>query len=810
MLLGYLSFLLPVLVQAAPWSLRSGQPPAHSSSPRWNLALRGNGSSTISPAVSPTGTAAPSAPDSPCKSVRLALQPPQNSSTKPSFRVPAKLAYDCLNSIPFNQSAAAALIESMRPYLDWQSTTSYMKDPPKEYAEAVQPPYDFWATFNAIEMNVARGAYASEYDFGWDLYLATQEAHDGHFSFILDVVGIIFSFGRTTALVSVSEDGRDLPAIYVYADILAAQTGNSSFNPSQVVLINGMAATNFLLDWAQYGGHQDKDALWNNLFYSPAQVSLGGSGTGTGTFAGNGRGRLVYPGPSTTLTFANGTNVTMENYARTHISFKNINSGADIYREYLIPKSPPHLNALEMLQRAEAKHKENKSNDIRVPYLNNPLPSHHRRHRGIDAPGYPPPVTRQRHNMNGGYFLEGPGFEDVAVLTVASFVHQPFAGQEFKKVNFDFIAAALAANKTKLIIDVSANGGGVILQGYDLFKQLFPSIHPYGASRFRAHETVDWLGEIYSKFGAQLNSSGSSLNNFQLAPWDYRTDLDSENKHFTSWKGEGGKYGPHKYGNDTFTSLMRWDLNDPHLPQYSGGISVSGYGEDTNTSYSQPFETENIILVYDGYCASTCAIFSEFMRREAGVKTIALGGRPSLHPMQGVGGVKGANMYTWSHIFGAVNNAKGFAEKLLYQDLNSTALGRYTSLALARATVAAVNSRDGIRRDDDEQIPWQFLYEPTECRIFYTKQMVLDQSVVWKTVADTVWGRGNACVVGDNDFYGNKEGGDDADVGDGEEGQEQRVWDVSEGFDVEGAWKGLEVETEHYWGHDKGDCVVYP
>lgn len=28
MLLGYLSFLLPVLVQAAPWSLRSGQPPA--------------------------------------------------------------------------------------------------------------------------------------------------------------------------------------------------------------------------------------------------------------------------------------------------------------------------------------------------------------------------------------------------------------------------------------------------------------------------------------------------------------------------------------------------------------------------------------------------------------------------------------------------------------------------------------------------------------------------------------------------------------------------------------------------------------
>jgi hypothetical protein len=48
------------------------------------------------------------------------------------MRVSAELAYECLNSIPFNQSAAAALLESMRPYLDWQSTTSYVKDPPEK------------------------------------------------------------------------------------------------------------------------------------------------------------------------------------------------------------------------------------------------------------------------------------------------------------------------------------------------------------------------------------------------------------------------------------------------------------------------------------------------------------------------------------------------------------------------------------------------------------------------------------------------------------------------------------------------------
>ncbi|KAH0142347.1 hypothetical protein KCU67_g14078, partial [Aureobasidium melanogenum] len=197
----------------------------------------------------------------------------------------------------------------------------------------------------------------------------------------------------------------------------------------------------------------------------------------------------------------------------------------------------------------------------------------------------------------------------------------------------------------------------------------------------------------------------------------------------------------------------------------------------------------------------------------------ALGGRPSLLPMQGVGGVKGANMYTWNHILSAVNFAIGRSETLLHQDLNDTALGKYNSLALARATDARVNSRDGIRKpddnddddddDDDDQTPWQFLYEPTECRIFYTKQMVLDQSAVWKTVADTVWGKGNACVAGDNNFYGDKEGGDGSADG-GDQGQRHTVWDVSDRFDVQEAWRGLEVETEHHWDHDRGDCVMYP
>ena len=92
-----------------------------------------------------------------------------------------------------------------------------------------------------------------------------------------------------------------------------------------------MDTTDFLLDWSQYEFDQDKDALWNDLFYSLAQVSLGGMGMATGSFTGNGFARVVYPGPTTTLTFANGSNVTHENFARVLANLDGIDDGADMY-----------------------------------------------------------------------------------------------------------------------------------------------------------------------------------------------------------------------------------------------------------------------------------------------------------------------------------------------------------------------------------------------------------------------------------------------------------------------------------------------
>lgn len=149
----------------------------------------------------------------------------------------------------------------------------------------------------------------------------------------------IFGFGRPFTLVSVSTDGVSEPQPYVYSDIVASLSGDSSFTPSPIIEIDGQDAIQYLLAWSQYGMPQDPDALWNNLFWEAAQAALGLYGNSPGLFAGGGAG-AVYPGPATTLTFANGTTVTQENYAAVLASFDNITSGEDVYLNILaVPPS---------------------------------------------------------------------------------------------------------------------------------------------------------------------------------------------------------------------------------------------------------------------------------------------------------------------------------------------------------------------------------------------------------------------------------------------------------------------------------------
>jgi uncharacterized membrane protein YgcG len=190
-------------------------------------------------------------------------------------------------------------------------------------------------------------------------------------------------------------------------------------------------------------------------------------------------------------------------------------------------------------------------------------------------------------------------------------------------------------------------------------------------------------------------------------------------------------------------------------------VNLTGYNEFKNAP-AQPFLPENIVLLQDGFCGSTCAIFAELMREQGKVQTIAVGGRPLNAPMQGVGGSKGSQRLDFDDLYEFAERTIKVAEALdgaaVSKHLeNNTAVGKiYHATQIYKRTtppsegshiVGAVNSLNNLRRNDTTDTPLEYLYEAADCRLFYTTATYLDPVRFWKMAIDAKWGTGK-CVPG--------------------------------------------------------------
>ncbi|KAK4188472.1 hypothetical protein QBC35DRAFT_451287 [Podospora australis] len=207
-----------------------------------------------------------------------------NPSAMPT--VAAALAHACLKSVPLGKSAAIELVESIQPYLEWQSDAAYKADPPNDY---FFPPYNVFEALAKVKDNLKVDNYANEYAFREDLYLS--------------VVKNVISSSIFCVRCQVHQRHRrsDLRGRY----------------------------------YLQGHVYQDPDAAYNNsMFYEKAYVAVGSP---TGYFAKGGRIRFVYPGPNTTFTFENGTALTLGNLASVKVNMSGVTDGAYFYFKFCNP-----------------------------------------------------------------------------------------------------------------------------------------------------------------------------------------------------------------------------------------------------------------------------------------------------------------------------------------------------------------------------------------------------------------------------------------------------------------------------------------
>ncbi|KAK1992772.1 hypothetical protein LX36DRAFT_662108 [Colletotrichum falcatum] len=639
----------------------------------------------------------------PCAEVVNVLSTYQVSATQ---FVPAELAYACLNSVPIVKDAAVELVDSLVPYLEWQSDAAYKANPPAGYGF---PGYDIFAALAQIRKNILNDVYPGEYAFQSALYEEVfGPGHDGHFVYYPDLLTAVFEWTRQRSLVSISEDGESLPVIKVYEDVISAPE-----NASVVTHINGIDATKYLADTINKATwNRDVNSAYNSMFFEMAGQA---TGAGNGYFSSGGRIRYIYQGANTTLAFANGTEVTFENQARVRRNLTGIVDGQSFYNKFCNPASPASKTA-----------------PAPSPTGTKPI-----------LPGYPSNIASTVDGIVSGYFLEGEDYEDVVVLALTAF--ESNSTVEFQKTTQQVIASALAAGKTKLVIDLQQNGGGLILHGYDLFRMLFPDTVQDGFSRWKENDAYLAAAEVISDVVAGVNlstSPNSDLINFGESWFNWRYDYNRTNQPFTSYDA---KFAPQLFENTNYTDLMRWNLDDPLTTTNSTfgmGIGIHGYGN--LVGLAQPFSPENIAILVDGVCASTCTLASEFLRHQGGVKSVAMGGLPHWGPIDAVGGIKGSQVLDWGDIYNYTTAVLPYATT----DKQKAAFGRYTDLPLNRSTSAAVNVRDEILRENlPDRVPAQYIPEDADCRLYWTLPMITDVTAVWKAAADAAF-NGGKCAYG--------------------------------------------------------------
>lgn len=479
-----------------------------------------------------------------------------------------------------------------------------------------------------------------------------------------------------------------------------------------ITKINGINATKYVEDTANAASRfHDADASYNSMFWSKPTAAQGNVGDFVGAYS-----FLFYPGDTTNLTYANGTTIEVETKAFIDGNMTGVVDGPSMYKRFCSPLP---------LQPAAASANTNTT----INTITN-----------ATIPGYPTPVTISPDRTISGYYLSGPGLDNVAVIYLQLFPVSNFA--EFQTAISDFLRKAKAAGKTRLVIDLQGNKGGAVLLAYDFFRQLFPSIVQDGISRWKLSKTFEHLPRVVSELIKDIDpatETNSELRSLYYTPWSYRHNLNISNHNFEKFEE---KYSPHTYKNTNYSNLIRINVGDPLTTTKLLGIDISGYG--TRTNLTQPFEAKNIILLHDGLCESSCSTVSTLLRHQGGVKSIAMGGRPNQGPMQGVGGVKGAEGLPFDQIYQYINSVSRFTT-------NSTVksgLQRFKTLPMERSVAAGINAQDQILRDNiDDGIPSQYITEEADCRLYWTAPMISDVTEIWKSAANSAF-NGAKCAYG--------------------------------------------------------------
>ncbi|KAM0429617.1 hypothetical protein ACHAPT_006220 [Fusarium lateritium] len=659
----------------------------------------------------------------PCKIISQVYEDSNTEKGQTAFLgVPPSVGIACLKSVPLDKERDLALLDYLEPLIGFQSTLEVLADPPEGY---LFPGVNVLGGLDTIRDNLNNDKYENQYQVMTDLRSLFAAANDLHFDYPPALLNTFLYVRRGLDFQSISSDGLNLPQMFHSIDVIRGNQGNLDYYPSAIKSIDGTPIYKWLEEDATRNTNNmnDPDAQFNNLFSNLPRANAGLSGTTIVT-------QFEIP-DSYKVKFYNGSTLEVVNEVAIPptVDFSGIESGEDFHKYFEVPQNETSTKKPSGNERRST----SKTSDELI--------------------GYPKPVVKHSQGSISGYFLEGKGYEDTAVLSILSFLplHFDFAKLstfnmteyvlEGEEVLVEFIEKAKKAGRTKLIIDVSANGGGSVTLAQSIYRLLFPDGKFTVFNRYRANGALEAASE--ADYETLVNVLITQSNEWPVDP---------ENKPIKSGKEWFGPYTAK--GGQNVTAPFQNNLGiawDPTIPAYFNGDDP----DHEPLVAKSPWKPEDILIVTDGTCASACTILTGLFTRNHGIRTLALGGRPLRLAMQAMGGVKGTLLSFHSDFVTAtgsflagVKNDKHAMKILQDNEAAFPSLDNPPLLPLTDgANAGKVNALSGYTKDDIDGYPVHFRYEAANCRLFYTQRMLYDPSETWRHASAVGW-NGSPCVPG--------------------------------------------------------------
>lgn len=683
----------------------------------------------------------------------------------------AEAAYDCVSSIPLQKSHSIRLLDSLRTWLEIDSQLDYLKHPEDGYLwDAV----DITAELERIKTNVNNDNYDGQYDLEVELTALGLYFHDFHTIVRPGISSTVFwDRGEPAYLISASSDGLETPKVYLASDLIESDEAFNFYlkdynDISPVATINGLDVQEFLQIQQLVAYSHDPDAMYNQLFLSVAQTTNPSSpDLQDSTF----KSPVFYPGPMTEIVFQNGTPYSWVNLAFTTCDLTNIITGQEYWDTCVMPPEEEAAAASSTL----------------ASYIEEPTPYSTAALATTEAvatetaapvitqiPSHPEPVAIDIEGILSGYYLDDADYADMAVLVIRGFQGASDAYLEsFQETLELFLDQSKADGKTKLVIDLQGNGGGYIDAGTELVAQLFPNVPPDQKGNLRAsvgmEVILEKLGSLFdlhnSVTGGDSNTTieliNESLDDFMWFSW--QTLMTPDTVEFPSF---AEFFGPVMLGEDGgYTNFFQTNYTNTEPTELGQDkIQITGYGErELPQDTSPPFDPKNIVMLSDGYCGSTCSIIFEILTNTHAIPAVTVGGRPINFPMQTVGNSKGSQVFT-ARTLGYFYDI--YANDTLYSANRDKAKGTifedWDDFAVYHG-LRRVNAKNNYRIDDASETVLQMVYGASDCKMWYTPEMIVDPTAVWKKTASIAFGaepfNSEYCVSGSTGHSSSVTGG---------------------------------------------------